>query len=67
MMRLLTTSRTEAVGIAVAIVLAIALVATSTGRNALAWVYLQSTDAIERSVHLPFPLDRLDPTCPQCM
>ena len=67
LMRLLTTSRTEAVGIAVAIVLAIALVATSTGRNALAWVYLQSTDAIERSVHLPFPLDRLDPTCPQCM
>jgi hypothetical protein len=67
MLRFLTTSRTEAVGTAVAIVLAIALVATSTGRNALAWVYLQSTDAIERSAHLPFPLDRLDPTCPQCM
>jgi hypothetical protein len=51
----------------VAVVLTIALVATSTGRNALAWIYLQSTDAIERSVHFPFPLDRLDPTCPQCM
>ena len=67
MMRFLTTSRTEALGTVVAVVLAIALVATSTGRNALAWIYLQSTDAIERSVHFPFPLDRLDPTCPQCM
>jgi hypothetical protein len=67
MMRFITTSRTEALGTVVAVVLAIALVATSTGRNALAWIYLQSTGAIERSVHFPFPLDRLDPTCPQCM
>lgn len=63
----LTTWRAEALGTAVAVVLALALVATSTGRNALAWIYLQSTEAIQRSVHLPFPLDRLDPTCPQCM
>jgi hypothetical protein len=66
-MRIHTISRTETLGTVVAIVLAVALVATSTGRDALAWVYLQSTEAIQRSVHLPFPLDRLDPTCPQCM
>jgi hypothetical protein len=62
-----TTWRAEALGTAVAVVIALALVATSTGRNALAWIYLQSTEAIERSVHLPLSLDRLDPTCPQCM
>ncbi len=67
MPRTLAISRTEALGTVVAVVLAVALVATPTGRNALAWVYLQSTEAIQRSVHLPFPLDRLDPTCPQCM
>ena len=66
-MRIHTISRTETLGTVVAIVLAVALVATSTGRDSLAWVYLQSTEAIQRSVHLPFPLDRLDPTCPQCM
>ncbi len=66
-MRIQTISRAEILGTVVAVVLAVALVATSTGRNALAWVYLQSTEAIQRSVHLPFPLDRLDPTCPQCM
>ena len=66
-MRIHTISRTETLGTVVAVVLAVALVATSTGRNALAWVYLHSTDAIQRSVHLSFPLDRLDPTCPQCM
>ena len=67
MMRFLTISRAEALGTVVAVVLVVALVATSTGRNALAWIYLQSTETIERSVHPPFPLDRLDPTCPQCM
>ena len=65
--RSLTTWRAEALGTAVAVALVLALMATSTGRNALAWIYLQSTEAIERSVHLLFPLDRLDPTCPQCM
>jgi hypothetical protein len=65
--RSLTTWRAEALGTAVAAVLALALVATSTGRNTLAWIYLQSHEAIEHIIHLPFPLDRLDPTCPQCM
>ena len=67
MMRFLTISRAEAVGTVVAVVLVVALVATSAGRNALAWFYLQSHEAIEHSIHPPFPLDRLDPTCPQCM
>lgn len=67
MMRFLTISRAEALGTVVVVVLAVALVATSVGRNALAWIYLQSHEAIEDSIHLPLPLDRLDPTCPQCM
>lgn len=51
-----------------AIVLALLLLGTATGRNTLAWIYLQSTEAItnvahSRAVHL----DRLDPTCPECM
>ena len=62
-----TISRIETLGKVVAVVLAVVLIATSTGRNALAWIYLQSTEAIEHSVYLPFRLDRMDPTCPQCM
>jgi len=55
-------------GIIAAILLALLLIGTDTGRNALAWVYLQSTDSISRATHIhEFPLDRLDPTCPQCM
>lgn len=55
-------------GIIAAILLALLLLETEPGRNALAWVYLQSTDAISRATHIhEFPLDRLDPTCPQCM
>ena len=56
MLRLHTTSRVEALGTVALVVLVVALVATSTGRNALARIYLQSTETIERSVHLPFPL-----------
>ena len=66
-MRLYITRHIEVFRTMLAALLAIAVVATPTGRNALAWVYLQSIQAIEHSVHLPFPLDRLDPTCPQCM
>ena len=55
-------------GIIAAVVLALLLVGTATGRDALAWIYLQSTDAITSATHIhAFPLDRLDPTCPQCM
>lgn len=65
--RLRIARHPEVFGTILAVFLVVALVATETGRNALAWVYLQSTQAIEHSVHLPFPLDRLDPTCSECM
>lgn len=55
-------------GIIAAVVLALLLIGTSTGRNALAWIYLTATDAVVHATHIHgFPLDRLDPTCPQCM
>ena len=55
-------------GIIAAVVLALLLIGTSTGRNALAWIYLTATDAVANATHFHgFPLDRLDPTCPQCM
>lgn len=50
------------------VLLILALVGTDMGRNTLAWVYLQSTDAITNVTHIhAFPLDRLDPACPQRM
>ena len=53
--------------IAISIVIA-ASIATPVGRDALAWVYLQSTQAVGHCIHFRFfSLDRLDPTCPQCM
>jgi hypothetical protein len=55
-------------GIIAAILLALLLIGTDTGRNMLAWMYLQSTEAVTNAAHIrPFPLDRLDPACPQCM
>ena len=55
-------------GIIAAIVLALLLLGTATGRNTLAWIYLQSTEAATNATHIHgFPLDRLDPTCPQCI
>jgi hypothetical protein len=55
-------------GIIGAIVLALLLVATANGRNTLAWIYLTATDAVANATHIhSFPLDRFDPTCPQCM
>lgn len=55
-------------GFIFAVVLALLLVGTSSGRDALAWIYIQSTEAISSTTHIhTFPLDRLDTTCPQCM
>ena len=55
-------------GITAAIVLALLLIGTTTGRETLAWIYLTAADAIAHATHVHgFPLDRLDPTCPQCM
>lgn len=54
--------------IAAAIVLALLLIGTATGRETVAWIYLTATDTIANATHVHgFPLDRLDPTCPQCM
>jgi len=54
--------------ITAALVLALLLIGTTTGRETLAWIYLTATDAIANATHVHgFPLDRLDPTCPQCM
>ena len=55
-------------GIIAAIVLALLLVGTCTGRNALAWIYLTAREEVVNATHIHgFLLDRLDPTCPQCM
>ena len=55
-------------GIISAVVLALLLIGTATGRNTLAWIYLQSAETMTNATHFhAFPLDRLDPTCPQCM
>jgi hypothetical protein len=55
-------------GIIAAFLLALLLLGTASGRGTLAWVYLHSTDAIADATHIHgFHLDRLDPTCPQCM
>jgi hypothetical protein len=55
-------------GITAAIVLALLLVGTTTGRETLAWIYLTARDAIANATHVHgFPRDRFDPTCPQCM
>jgi hypothetical protein len=55
-------------GIIAALLLTLLLIGTATGRNTLVWIYLQSAEAITNTTHIhTFPLDRLDPTCPQCM
>jgi hypothetical protein len=55
-------------GIIAAILLALLLFGTDTGRNSLAWMHLQSTESVANATHIhAFPLDRLDPTCPHCM
>lgn len=58
----------HASGIIAAILLTLLVLGTATGRTALAWIYLQSTETVTNATHIhTFPLDRLDPTCPQCM
>lgn len=55
-------------GITTAVIVVLLLLGTTAGRNALEWVYLQSTEAVTNATHTrAFSLDRLDPTCPQCM
>jgi hypothetical protein len=55
-------------GITAIIAFVLVLLGTANGRNVLAWIYLQSTKAITNAAHIhAFSLDRLDPTCPQCI
>ncbi|HEU5403429.1 MAG TPA: hypothetical protein VFU86_18885 [Terriglobales bacterium] len=55
-------------GIIASVLLALLLLGTAPGRDTLAWIYLTATDAVANATHIHgFPLDRLDPTCPQCM
>jgi hypothetical protein len=50
------------------ILLILTLLASEMGRHVFSWVYLQSAHALEHAAPFQrFPLDRLDPTCPQCM
>jgi hypothetical protein len=52
----------------VAALLAISVVASPTARKAMAWTQIQTVEVIERITHPSCSyLDRLDPTCPQCM
>ena len=51
-----------------ALLLAITLAAFPTGRRAIAWAYVEVSQPIQKITHpSSFSLDRLDPTCPQCM
>jgi hypothetical protein len=55
-------------GIIAAMLLALLLAGTAMGRKTFVWIYLQSTETMTHATHFhAFPLDRLDPTCPQCM
>lgn len=48
--------------------LAAALVATPEGIGALVWIDSGYIHTIEKTTHVcSLSLDRLDPTCPQCM
>jgi len=55
-------------GIIAAILLALLLLGTATGRYTLAWIHLQSTETMTNATHIrTFSLGRFDPTCPQCI
>jgi hypothetical protein len=52
----------------VAALLAISVVASPTGRRAMAWTWIDTVEVVERITHPGSSyLDRLDPTCPQCI
>ena len=48
--------------------LAITIASFPEARSGVVWACTQSIQTVERMNHLrSFSLDRLDPTCPQCM
>jgi hypothetical protein len=58
----------QALAATAAAALVFALLGTEPGRHTLAWIYLQSAEALTHATHIrAFSLDRFDPTCPQCM
>jgi len=71
----LTNRRKLLAGVA-AFVLALSIVATPTGRSVAASAVVDFVEITERVAHFPcwlvdhsrcFSLDRLEPTCPQCI
>jgi hypothetical protein len=58
----------QVLGVLAGLLLALLLIGTATGRSTIAWVYLRSTETMTNATYIrAFPLDRLDPTCPDCM
>jgi hypothetical protein len=52
----------------IATLLAISVTALLPARRAIGWSCIESVQSVERITHIrSFSLDRLDPTCPQCM
>ncbi len=48
--------------------LTITIASLPAGRRGVVWACTQSVQAVEQITHLRnVSLDRLDPTCPQCM
>jgi hypothetical protein len=75
-MKQTSTTRRKFISGAAALVLTLAIVATPTGRGMVASALLEFVEIDEKVARLPcwivdnsrcLSLDRLDPTCPQCM
>jgi hypothetical protein len=75
-MKQTATTRREFISGHAALVLTLAIVATSTGRSMIASALLDFVQINEKVARLPcrtvddsrcLSLDRFDPTCPQCM
>ena len=55
-------------GIIAAVALALLLMGTPTGKDMLAWIYLESSQVVTDITHIhQLPLDRLAPACPECI
>ena len=54
--------------ILIAALLAITIAAFPASRNAIAWTCIECAQTVARMSHIRMVyLDRLDPTCPQCI
>jgi hypothetical protein len=70
------TNRRRPAGYAAMIVLALLVLRIPVVQNVIAGAFIEFVEITERTLRLPcalldhdrcFSLDRLDPTCPQCM